>query len=106
VALVLLITMIPLSIAGFGLREGGWVLVLGAAGVSATDATLLSLLTFAALAVATLPAALCMLKPVPRASPLPGAEDGVPSSAYHAAIVPTLVSAEQGARAPAPPEAR
>jgi glycosyltransferase 2 family protein len=59
--LVLAITLIPISIAGFGVREGGMVLLLGAAGYSATEATLLSLVGVAALAVSSLPGALAML---------------------------------------------
>jgi uncharacterized protein (TIRG00374 family) len=55
--LVLVITLFPISIAGFGVREGGMVLVLGAAGYAATDATLLSLTGVAALLLATLPGA-------------------------------------------------
>jgi glycosyltransferase 2 family protein len=59
--LVLAITLLPISIAGFGVREGGMVLLLGAAGYSATDATLLSLISVAALVVASLPGAAAML---------------------------------------------
>jgi uncharacterized protein (TIRG00374 family) len=63
VPLVLVITLIPLSIAGFGLREGGYVVLLGEAGVPATDATLLSLLTVASLAVTSVPGAVAMILP-------------------------------------------
>ena len=65
VPLVLVITLIPLSVAGFGIREGGFVLVLGEAGVSATDATLVSLLSVAALALSSLPGAIAMVLPYP-----------------------------------------
>jgi glycosyltransferase 2 family protein len=65
VPLVLALTLIPLSIAGFGVREGGFVVLLGEAGVSATDATLLSLLSVAALALSSLPGALAMIAPAP-----------------------------------------
>ena len=65
VPLVLVITLIPISLAGFGIREGGFVLVLGEAGVSATDATLVSLLSVAALALSSLPGAIAMLVPYP-----------------------------------------
>lgn len=59
--LVLAITLVPISIAGFGVREGGMVLLLGAAGYSATEATLLSLVGVAALVVSSLPGAVAML---------------------------------------------
>lgn len=61
VPLVLAITLVPISIAGFGVREGGMVLLLGAAGYSATEATLLSLVGVAALVVSSLPGAVAML---------------------------------------------
>ena len=60
-SLILLITLVPISIAGFGVREGGTVLVLGAAGISATDATVLSLTGVTALVVASIPGGLAML---------------------------------------------
>jgi uncharacterized membrane protein YbhN (UPF0104 family) len=63
--LILLITLVPISIAGFGVREGGTILVLGVAGVSATDATLLSLTGVAALVIAGLPGATAMILPGP-----------------------------------------
>jgi glycosyltransferase 2 family protein len=59
--LVLLITLVPISIAGFGVREGGMVLLLGAAGYSATEATLLSLVGVAALVLSSLPGAVAMI---------------------------------------------
>jgi uncharacterized protein (TIRG00374 family) len=55
VPLVLLATLMPISVAGFGVREGAYVLLLGELGVSASDATLLSLFTVSALAIASLP---------------------------------------------------
>ncbi len=58
---VLIATMAPISIAGFGVREGTFVLLLGYAGVSATDATVFSLLAAAAFAVASLPGALALV---------------------------------------------
>ena len=61
--LVIVATLIPISIAGFGVREGGYVALLATAGVSAPDATLLSLLSVAALAIATLPGAVALLLP-------------------------------------------
>ena len=50
---VLVAMLIPISIGGLGVREGGFVLLLGEAGVSAADATLLALLSTAAILVAT-----------------------------------------------------
>jgi uncharacterized membrane protein YbhN (UPF0104 family) len=59
--LVLVITLVPISIAGFGVREGGMVLLLGTAGYSTTEATLLSLIGVAALVVSSLPGAAAMM---------------------------------------------
>ena len=61
--IVLLATVLPISIAGFGVREGSYVVLLGAAGVSHTDAALLSLLTGASLAAASLAGAVALLVP-------------------------------------------
>ncbi len=47
----------PISIGGFGVREGSYVVLLGGASISATDATLISVLSIAALFVASLPGA-------------------------------------------------
>jgi len=58
---VLIVSTAPVSIGGFGVREGSYVLLLGYAGVSATDAALFSLLTAAAFALASLPGALALL---------------------------------------------
>ena len=58
---VLLLSAAPVSIAGLGVREGSFVLLLGQAGVSATDATLLSLMSGATFAVASLPGGVAML---------------------------------------------
>ena len=69
--LVLVIT-VPVSIGGFGVREGSYVLLLSYAGVSATDATLFSLLSAAAFALASLPGALALLvrrRPAPPPEP-------------------------------------
>jgi uncharacterized protein (TIRG00374 family) len=70
VPLVLIVTLVPVSVAGFGVREGGFVVLLAEAGVGATDATLLSLLSVAALAVSSLPGAVAMLLPGAPAYPL------------------------------------
>ena len=56
-AIVTIITLIPLSIGGFGLREGSYVVLLGTASIAATDATLVSVLSVAALLFASLPGA-------------------------------------------------
>ncbi|HEY4450079.1 MAG TPA: lysylphosphatidylglycerol synthase transmembrane domain-containing protein [Solirubrobacteraceae bacterium] len=56
-ALVTIVTLIPVSIGGFGVREGTYVILLGAASIGATDATLISLLSVAALFLASLPGA-------------------------------------------------
>ena len=58
---VLILSTAPVSIGGFGVREASYVFLLGYAGVSATDATLFSLLSAAAFALASLPGALALL---------------------------------------------
>ena len=58
---MLILSTAPISIGGYGVREGSYVLVVGYAGVSATDATLFSLLSAAAFALASLPGALALL---------------------------------------------
>lgn len=60
---VLIATTLPISIGGFGVREGMFVLLLREAGVGTTDATLLSLLSAAAFAIASLPGGLALLRP-------------------------------------------
>jgi glycosyltransferase 2 family protein len=44
-AIVLVATLVPVSVGGLGIREGGFVLLLGQAGIDAADAALLSLLS-------------------------------------------------------------
>ena len=61
VPLVLIATALPISIGGFGVREGSYVALLADVGVSAGDATLLSLLSAAAMAIASLPGGLVLL---------------------------------------------
>ena len=61
VPLVLIATALPISIGGFGVREGSYVALLADAGVSSGDATLLSLLSAAAMALASLPGGLVLL---------------------------------------------
>lgn len=58
--LVLIATLMPVSVAGFGVREGAYVVLLGEVGVSAGDATLLSLFSIASLAIASLPGGLAL----------------------------------------------
>ena len=58
---VLILTTLPISIGGFGVREAGFVVLLGRAGVAATDATLVSLLIAAAFALASLPGGVLLL---------------------------------------------
>jgi uncharacterized membrane protein YbhN (UPF0104 family) len=58
---VMILSTAPVSIGGFGVREGSYVLLLGYAGVSATEATLFSLLGAAAFALASLPGALAIV---------------------------------------------
>lgn len=45
-AIVTLAIMLPLTISGFGVREGGWIYFLGLYGVAPADAFVLSLMTF------------------------------------------------------------
>ena len=52
---VLMPSLVPISLAGFGVREGAFVVLLGEFGVSAADATLLSLLAVTSVAIASLP---------------------------------------------------
>lgn len=56
------LTMLPISIAGFGIRESSFVALLGSAGISATDATLISVLTVVAVAVSSLPGAFVLVR--------------------------------------------
>jgi uncharacterized membrane protein YbhN (UPF0104 family) len=71
---VLVLTALPISIAGFGIREGSYVALLHQAGVSTTNAALLSLLSTALYAVSTLPGAVAMMR-------RPG--EGVPARRRH-----------------------
>ncbi len=52
---ILVVTVLPVSIGGFGVREGGYALMLGYAGLPTTEATLISILSAAAFAIASLP---------------------------------------------------
>ncbi len=62
---VLIATMAPISIAGFGVREGMFVLLLRHAGVVTTNAALLSLMSAVAFGVASLPGGLALLRREP-----------------------------------------
>ena len=74
--LVLVATLFPISVAGFGVREGGFIVLLDQAGFSAADATLLSLLSVVAMALATSPGALALLTSGERAAlPAPASGD-------------------------------
>jgi hypothetical protein len=61
-ALVTVATLVPISIGGFGVREGTYVLLLGGASIGATDATLISVLSVAALFIASLPGAFMLAR--------------------------------------------
>lgn len=52
-AVVLVAMLLPISIGGFGVREAGFVVLLGEAGIGTTDATLLSLLSALVILVAS-----------------------------------------------------
>jgi hypothetical protein len=62
---VLVVTALPFSLGGLGLREGSYVVLLHQAGVSTTDATLVSLLATLLFALATLPGAYALVKRSP-----------------------------------------
>ncbi|MHB8060639.1 MAG: lysylphosphatidylglycerol synthase transmembrane domain-containing protein [Gaiellaceae bacterium] len=71
--LVITLSLLPFSIGGLGVREGGFVVLLAQAGVSATEATVFSLLNGLAFALASLPGALVLLR-----GSRPAAADRVP----------------------------
>jgi uncharacterized membrane protein YbhN (UPF0104 family) len=58
--LVTFATLVPLSIGGFGIREGSYAVLLGSVGISTTDATLISLGTVVVLLLASLPGAVLL----------------------------------------------
>jgi uncharacterized protein (TIRG00374 family) len=82
---VLVLTALPFSIGGLGVREGSYVLLLHQAGVSTTDATMLSLLSTVLFALASLPGALAMLTSTRGRSTMPIAE---PASGPKGATLP------------------
>ncbi|HWG08541.1 MAG TPA: lysylphosphatidylglycerol synthase transmembrane domain-containing protein [Solirubrobacteraceae bacterium] len=61
-ALVTVVTLIPISIGGFGVREGSYVVLLGGASIGATDAALISILSVAVLFVVSLPGAVMLAR--------------------------------------------
>jgi glycosyltransferase 2 family protein len=61
-ALVTVVTLIPISIGGFGVREGSYVVLLSGVMIDATDATLISVLSVAALFLASLPGAFMLAR--------------------------------------------
>ena len=75
-AIVVVAMLIPVSIGGLGVREGGFVLLLGEAGIDGADATVVSLLSAAAIllssaAVVGLTAAYDLRIREPKARPAP-----------------------------------
>jgi hypothetical protein len=60
--LVTVVTLIPISIGGFGVREGSYVVLLAGASIAATDATLISVLSVATLFLASLPGAFMLAR--------------------------------------------
>jgi glycosyltransferase 2 family protein len=59
---VTLVTLVPISIGGFGVREGSYVVLLGGVSIAASDATLISVLSVATLLVASLPGAFLIMR--------------------------------------------
>ncbi|HEX4668845.1 MAG TPA: lysylphosphatidylglycerol synthase transmembrane domain-containing protein [Solirubrobacterales bacterium] len=59
---VTLVTLVPISIGGFGIREGSYVVLLGGVSIAASDATLISVLSVATLLVASLPGAYMIVR--------------------------------------------
>lgn len=60
--LVTVATLLPVSIAGFGIREGSYVVLLAPLGINATDATAISLTAVVILLIASLPGALLLVR--------------------------------------------
>jgi glycosyltransferase 2 family protein len=59
---VVVLAAAPVSIGGFGVREGSYVVLLGQAGVGTTEATLFSLMAATTFAIASLPGGLALLQ--------------------------------------------
>lgn len=80
VPLVTLLTLVPISLNGMGLRELGLVVMLGPVGVTAPQAVMLSLLVFAVTVAASLIGAVCYLAgPYPRMKSKEGVLDHDPA---------------------------
>ena len=62
---VLIVSALPISIAGYGVREASFVVLLGDVGIGSTDATLLSLIGGVAFALASIPGGLLLLQRAP-----------------------------------------
>ena len=75
VTLVLVATLLPISISGFGVREGTFVALLAAVGVDSADAALLSVLSVAAMAAASLPGGIALLLGHVSVTPPPAADE-------------------------------
>lgn len=60
--LVTVAMLLPVSIAGFGVREGSYVVLLAPLGIDATDATAISLTAVVILLIASLPGALLLVR--------------------------------------------
>jgi uncharacterized membrane protein YbhN (UPF0104 family) len=73
-ALVVVATLLPVSVGGFGIREGTYVVLLGAVGVTSQDAVLLSVLTVPTMTLASLPGGIAMLLGRVSVSPPPADE--------------------------------
>lgn len=77
IPIVNVISMLPVSVGGLGLREGGTVVLLGTVGVGAAGALTLSLLWFAVAAVTSLPGGIIFLwsSHAAKARPAPAAAE-------------------------------
>lgn len=74
--IVIVATMMPISVGGLGVREGAFVLLLGEAGISGADATVVSLLGVAVIALAGVVVVVAstaydVLAPAAKARPVP-----------------------------------
>ena len=74
-ALVVVATLLPVSIAGFGIREGTYVALLGAVGVASADAALISVLSVPTMALASLPGGIALLRGSVSIEPPPAADE-------------------------------
>ena len=80
---VLILSALPISIGGLGVREAAYVGLLGQVGVDVTDAALLSLLTGAALLLASLPGAIGLALRGSRGQPHSPVDEPNRASGYH-----------------------